>query len=339
MDLLKRLRYAGRFLRKDLVHLNLQILYKCNFTCKICDFWQPRWQGQGMLSLDQTRAIVEKLKPEGPFLISIGGGEPLLHPEILPIARELSRDNLVVMICNGWFMTRETARAIWEAGLYEVSISVDYLDPERHDTHRGRPGAHARALQALKYLHEERVHPHQRTHMISVVMDDNLDDIEPLAQLAAREGYTYLVTFHSTSRGRKEKRAAPAEVGRRLREIQKRNPSFVTLRGYVERFGEADENGEIGPCRAGINLLNVDCNGNVSTCIDRLDDSCGNILEDSFDDIRLQLARRQKESSCGSCWTSCRGPIESLMYGKDRLGNLLDLHRMTKDVPLVRSSP
>ena len=336
MDTLKRLKYAARFLRRDLVHMNLQILYTCNFTCKICDFWQPRWQSKPKLGLEQTRQILSKLKPHGPFLVSIGGGEPLLHPEIMPMARELARDNLVVMICNGWFMTREKARELWEAGLYEISISVDYIDPARHDAHRGQPGAHARALQALQVLHEERVHPHQRTHMISVVMDDNLDDIEALAQLAASRGYTYLITFHSTSRGRKEKRAAPAEVGRRLREIQRRHASFVTLRGYVERFGEADENGEITPCMAGVNLFNIDSTGNVSTCIDRLDDSCGNLLEDSYETVRERLLQRHRESACGSCWTSCRGPVETLMYGKNRLGNILDLYQLVKEVPLVR---
>ena len=339
MDTLKRLKYAGKFLRRDLVHMNLQILYNCNFTCRICDFWQPQWQGKPKLSLEQTRQIVAKLKPEGPFLISIGGGEPLLHPEILPIAKVLARDNLVVMICNGWFMTREKARALWEAGLYEISISVDYIDPARHDAHRGQPGAHARALEALRILHQERVHPHQRTHMISVVMDDNLEDIEPLAQLAASRGYTYLITFHSTSRGRKEKRAAPAEVGKRLREIQARNPSMVTLRGYVDRFAQADENGEIKPCRAGVNLFNIDSTGHVSTCIDRLDEPCGNLLTDSFDSVRQQLAKRQAQSDCGACWTSCRGPVETLMYGKNRLGNLVDLYHMVKDVPLVKRPP
>lgn len=337
MEVMKTLRYCRKFLRRDqLVHLNLQILYNCNFKCRICDFWTDKWSGKPKLSLEQTKAICAKIKPHGPFLVSIGGGEPLLHPEIMPIARELCRDNLVVMICNGWFMTREKARELWEAGLYEISISVDYVDPARHDEHRGMPGAHARAIEALKMLNEERVHPYQRVHMISVVMDDNLDDIEELAKLAATHGFTYLITFHSTSRGRKEKRAAPAEVGRRLMEIHRKYPGFVTLSGYIERFGEADENGEIMPCRAGLNLFNIDCTGGVSTCIDRLEDDCGNMLTDSFEEIRERLNERQRKCECGSCWTSCRGPVETLMYGKNRLKNLIDLHHMVKRVPLVK---
>ena len=37
---------------------------------------------------------------------------------------------------------------------------------------------------ALEMLQRSRVHPHQRVNLISVVMDDNLDEIEPLVKLA-----------------------------------------------------------------------------------------------------------------------------------------------------------
>lgn len=332
----KHLRYSWNFAKRGMSHLNLQLLYNCNFRCKICDFWHPEWQSKPKLSLEQVDTIMAKLRGRPPLLISIGGGEPLLHPQLVPIARSLCKDHFAVMICNGWFMTREKARELWEAGLYEVSISVDYLSPERHDTHRNMPGAHARAIEALKMLIEERVHPHQRVHMITVVMDDNLDDIEPLCELAESIGVTYLVTFHSTSRGRKEKRAAPAEVGARLVAIKKAHPkSFVALEGYLESYAKAGEDGEIKPCRAGKNLFNIDCTGAVSTCIDRLDEPVGNILEDDVDTLFQKLSDQQKASTCGACWTSCRGPVETMMYGKERWRNFWDMDNMLKDVPLV----
>ena len=105
----------------------------------------------------------------------------------------------------------------------------------------------------------------------------------------------------------------------------------------LEAYADAGEDGEIKPCRAGRNLFNIDSTGAVSTCIDRLDDPVGNILEDDVDTLYRRLADQQRTSDCGACWTSCRGPVETMMYGRERLRNLRDMDNMLKDVPLVRT--
>ncbi|MEK7476001.1 MAG: hypothetical protein AAB152_10270 [Candidatus Coatesbacteria bacterium] len=112
-DAAKKLRYGYAFLRRRLVHVNLQVGYACNF----------------------------------------------------------SRDNFAAMICNGWFVTPEIAKALFSAGMYEISISVDYADPAKHDAQRACPGAFDRAIRALRLLNEARVDPEQRVHMISVVSE------------------------------------------------------------------------------------------------------------------------------------------------------------------------
>lgn len=329
--------YSG--LRRRLIHLNMQILYQCNFRCDICDFWKPPFTGMPKLGLEQVRIIAEKLKPLGPQFISVGGGEPLLHEALFDIIRVLAKDNFPVMICNGWYMTPEKARMLFEAGLYEVSISLDYANAAKHDAQRNMPGAFDRALKALTMLNENRVHEDQRVHMISVVMEDNIDEIEPLVKLAKEMGITYLLSFYCNSRGRKEARIMPEEIARRLLDIQKRYPEFVSLPEYLGRFAEAGDAGHgIGPCYAGKNLYNIDCQGNVTRCIDRLDDQVGNILTDSLEDIVKGLHAQFLRQDCRQCWTSCRGSIEALLYGRRKVANLLAYYRMIKPVPLVRST-
>ncbi len=330
-----RLFYSG--LRRRFIHLNLQLLYQCNFKCDICDFWKPPFTAMPRLSLEQIRLIVDKLRPLGPQFISVGGGEPLLHEELFDIIRVLAKDNFPIMICNGWYMTPEKARLLFEAGLYEASISVDYADAARHDGQRNMPGAFDRAIQALAMLHANRVRPEQRVHMISVVMEDNIDDIEPLVRMAKDMGITYLLSFYSNSRGRKEARIQPREIARRLLDIQRRYPEFVALPGYLARFAEAGDEGHgIGPCYAGRNLYNIDCQGNVTRCIDRLHDPVGNILTDPLEKILEGLRAQYQSQDCKQCWTSCRGSIEELLYGSDKIANLRAYYRMIKPVPLVR---
>lgn len=317
------------------MHVNLQLLYDCNFHCRICDFWRPEFEARPRMGLEDARIISEKLAELGPMIVSVGGGEPLMHPELVEIVQTLSKHHYPVMICNGWFITPESAKALFEAGICEVSISIDYANSERHDAQRGMPGAFDRALEALRILHENRVHPWQRVHMISVVMDDNLEDLEPLIQRCRAMGITYLVTLYSRRRG-DIARPAPVDVSAKLLNLHRRYPEFVQIRSYLARFTEALQQEGIGPCHAGKHLCNIDCQGQVSLCIDRLDEPLGNLLTDSPQDVEMRLKEAHGQNTCKSCWTSCRGAIESLRYGKNRLGSLMDYGRMVRPVRLDR---
>jgi MoaA/NifB/PqqE/SkfB family radical SAM enzyme len=322
-----------------MVHVNLQILYKCNFRCQICDFWHEPHKDMPHLPLEHVRVIAKKLRALGPQLVSIGGGEPLLHPELVEITECLAKDNFPMMICNGWYVTPENARALFQAGMHEVSVSVDYASAEKHDEQRGMKGAFDRAVNALRILVESRTSPAQRVHMISVVMDDNLEDIELLIHLAKEIGVTYLVTLYSSGRGQKQSRAQVKEISSHLLELRRKYSDFVSLPGYLKQFQRAmnDQQG-VFPCYAGKNLFNIDCQGNVTLCIDSLEDPVANMLTDDITYIRRKLLERYRANSCGKCWTSCRGSIETLMYGKGRLYNALKSYQVVKKVPIQRSA-
>ena len=330
----KKLRFAKSFLRNRLVHVNLQILYSCNYRCAICDFWKPAWRGKPAISAAQAEVISDKLNLVGPQIISIGGGEPLLHPELTAIVRALARHHFPVMITNGSLVTPELARALFSAGMVEISVSVDYAAPEKHDAQRGAAGAHARAIDALQILQANRTHPGQRVNMISVIMEDNLPEVEPLLETCRRLGITYLVTLYSRSRGSKPERLAGAEVGERLLAIKRRHRHFVALRGYLEKFTEAVANHGIGPCYAGRNLCNIDSQGDVGLCIDRLEEPVGNILTDDMFDLERRLLEGHRSNPCRDCWTSCRGSLEAVRHGRGKLANLLDYYQMTRPVAL-----
>lgn len=333
----KNIKYLYNILLKRMVHVNLQLLYSCNFKCRICDFWKAPYNAMPSLTLENTRIIAEKLKAFGPVVISIGGGEPLIHPDLLEITRCLARDNFLAMICNGWFVTPEKAAAIFKAGMHEVSVSLDYINPEKHDRQRGMAGAFDQAIKALKILNENRISANQRVHMISVVMDDNLEDIEPLILLARKIGITYMVTLYCTGRGKKESKVPITEAGAYLLKLKKKYPDFVSLPGYIKKFQDAvaDQRG-IAPCYAGKNLCNIDCRGNVSLCIDTLDQPVGNIITGDLEDIKQGLLGKYRDNKCAQCWTSCRGSIESLMYGKNRFYNWLKCYQIVKKAPLQR---
>ncbi len=312
------------------------MLYKCNYKCKICNFWKEKKHLESpTLSVNQVRIIAEKIKPLGPQVISIGGGEPLLHKNIIEITKILAKNNFPVMICNGWYIDKNLASELFKAGMYEISISLDYASKEKHDKNRGINGAYEKALSALKILHENRIYPHQRVHMISVVMDDNIEDIEKLILLSKRLGISYLITLYSDSRGRKENKYPKNDISKHLLGLKNKYREFVAIKGYLERFSEAAKNhNSILPCYAGVNLFNIDSSGDVTRCIDCLDVSAGNIFRDDITLIEKKLHTQFENDKCGGCWTSCRGNIETLMYGKRRLLDLFDSRKLTKSIPI-----
>jgi MoaA/NifB/PqqE/SkfB family radical SAM enzyme len=330
-------RFLFSLLNQQMVHLNFQILYDCNFRCQICDFWKSPHKEMPKISLAQVRLISQKLKAMGPMIISIGGGEPLMHPELLEITHCLAQKHFPVMICNGWFVNVENSRALFKAGLQEVSVSLDYISAAKHDQQRGMAGAYERAINSLKILQQNRTSPHQRVILITVVMDDNLEDIEPLILLARKLDILYTVTLYSSSRGRKQCRQPLPEVANHLLKLKKKYPHFVSLPGYLKGFSPAARQRPLAyPCYAGKNLINIDCQGAVSLCIDTLAEPVGNIFSDDIAVLRQKLLKKHSQNTCSDCWTSCRGSIETLMYGKDRLSNLWHSYQFVKKIPLAK---
>jgi hypothetical protein len=107
------------------------------------------------------------------------------------------------------------------------------------------------------------------------------------------------------------------------------------MRGYLARFSEAVKDGNgIRPCYAGKNLFNINCNGDVALCIDHLENPVANILKDDIFEIEKKLMERHINNYCGDCWTSCRGQVETLMYGDRKLYNHFDYYQFSRSVTL-----
>lgn len=309
----RSLRLCTGFLLKRFIHCNLQLTYRCNFTCQICDFWKNEYDKQNELTFEDIRLIGKKLSKLGTLIISLAGGEPLMREDLCDIITELRRANhFPILITNGWFVDDAKARDLQRAGLQEISVSVDYASPEKHDQQRGKKGAWDRAIHALELLQKHRRDPRNRVHMISVLLDDNLEEIEEMIRLSKSLGVTYMVNLYSWNRGIKKPRLPENEVSAFLLSLKKKYPEFVTLTTYIERLDQAITEGGIGNCKTGKLLLNIDNQGNVARCTETVDEPVGNILHEDVWEIRKKLLKLQKEKECNQCWTSCRGFAESM---------------------------
>jgi hypothetical protein len=91
------------------------------------------------------------------------GGEPFLHKQILPILQRSLQIAPTTVLTNGTLITpavADTLAALQAESRYslEMRISLDDVDAAKNDAVRGK-GAHARAVRALRLLHERGLLP------------------------------------------------------------------------------------------------------------------------------------------------------------------------------------
>ncbi|HEV3027143.1 MAG TPA: radical SAM protein, partial [Planctomycetota bacterium] len=173
----------------------LQVTNRCNMKCSFCDFWPNGVSPQEELTLDEMRSISRQLSGLGRFLVSIEGGEPFVRPDLVEIVRAFSGDHLPALFTNGWHVTDENAEALFGAGLAQAGVSIDYAVPERHDAKRVLPGAFDRARKAIEAFKRAAPHGGRQVHVITVLMKDNVDQIEPLLELSASHGVGHVITL------------------------------------------------------------------------------------------------------------------------------------------------
>lgn len=128
----------------------------CNLECVHCRRLDvAREMMREDLSTPEALALVESIARAGRPILVLSGGEPLIRPDILTIARHAADQGLVVsMATNGTLVTPELAVRVREAGVRRVSISVDGADARTHDTFRALPGSFEAALRGLGYLRD-----------------------------------------------------------------------------------------------------------------------------------------------------------------------------------------
>lgn len=123
----------------------------CNAACEHCSFFSAvEEKGRATLTLQQISKSIADAQDLGVSVINFVGGEPLLRKDFAQIVGAVDKDrSTTLLFTNGWAL-EEHAKELRQAGLDSVYVSIDAADPQRHDTFRGTPGLHQRALQGIQ---------------------------------------------------------------------------------------------------------------------------------------------------------------------------------------------
>ena len=132
--------------------LMLEPLFKCNLRCKGCGkIAQPPDVLKQMMSVDECVAAAEEC---GAPVVSIPGGEPLLHPQIAEIVEELVRRKRFVYLCTNALLVHKRIQEFSPSDYLTFNVHLDGL-AQVHDRNVNAPGTFQKAVDAIRLLVEK----------------------------------------------------------------------------------------------------------------------------------------------------------------------------------------
>jgi len=331
------------FARPYVVSWNLT--YRCNLACEHCyldaggapQVGTENFADRSELGTEECFKVIEEIAAFAPECLTIlTGGEPLLRRDILDIVRRAAERGLWVVVgTNGVRITENVAKRLAEAGARGLSISLDALDPDRHDRFRMVRGAWRNTVEGAEILN--------RAGLPFIVQttagSHNLDELEAIAdfaheRLGAKVWNLYFLV--PTGRGQFVSDMTPAqydEVLASLYRIQRKYDRRMLVNAkcaphYIKTVLENSGSqirtysGGAGGCPAGTHYMGIRPNGDVTPC-PYLPVFAGNLRRASLTDLwassELFSGIRRRSSlggRCGACEMNAQcGGCRARAYG------------------------
>jgi len=295
-------KYAWLTARRRPVLVHFEVTLRCNAACGFCDYWKTDPSARAA----ELKSFADAARFFNPMLVTFTGGEPTLRRDLEDIVAEVDRAirlKYVTLITHGGMLTPERAQSLWNAGVHQFNISLDYLD-QRHDAARGIPGLSEKIMAAIPAMRARGI---DNIRFNTVIKNDNLDQILPIVQRAEELGVGVNFSVYTDSKNGNRKyllsdapRDELADVVRQLLAAKRRRRGVITNSDYyleqIPRYvrGELRE-----PCRSGIRTIHIDPTGHVKRC------------PDFPTDFHWRDFQEYKPLNCNACYYACRGEAQA----------------------------
>ena len=237
---------------------HLVVTRRCNLACGYCneydDFSPP-------IPLAELVARLDRLADLGTVVVTLTGGEPMLHPQVSEvIAHAVGRGMVCTAITNGYPLTRQRIEQLNQARLTLLQISIDNVEPNEISQK-----SWSRLRSRLELLRD---HARFAVNVKAVLGSCVPDETRLVAREVHELGFYMTVGLMHDGEGQLD----AGLVGR------ERLPSFyeemvnVARKSWFHPFGEGWERAMLHAgqaewtCRAGGRYLYVDESGRVSYC-------------------------------------------------------------------------
>jgi hypothetical protein len=101
---------------------------RCNLACTYCNEFDDVSKP---VPLEEMFRRIDRLGAMGASVITISGGEPLLHPDLDAIITRIRKNGMIAgLITNGYLLVAERIGRLNRAGLEYLQISIDNVQPD-----------------------------------------------------------------------------------------------------------------------------------------------------------------------------------------------------------------
>jgi GTP 3',8-cyclase len=273
-------------LGRPLRDLRVSVTDRCNFRCGYCMpkdvfgeaySFMPREQ---LLSFEEIGRLARLASQHlGVTKLRLTGGEPLLRRDLPALVRLLAGiDGItdLTLTTNGYLLAQQ-ARALADAGLQRVTVSLDALDAATFQRMNGQHGDVERVLAGIDAAASAGLSPIKINCV--VIRGVNEHAIEPLARRF--HGTPHIVRFiefmdvGTINQWQAEEVFSAAEIAARIANVAPIDPASLTKAGAVaERYVYRDGGGEVGiiasvtrPFCADCNRARLSADGRLLTCL------------------------------------------------------------------------
>lgn len=286
------------------VQAHIVPIRRCNIDCGYCneydDFSKP-------VPLPTMLQRVRDLGRLGATLITISGGEPLLHPDLDEIIREIKRQGAIAgLITNGYLLVEKRIKELNRAGLDHLQISIDNVNPDE---------VSKKSLKVLdkklQWLREFALF-HVNINSVVGAGVKNPEDAFTIAQRAHEIGLSSTVGIIHDGHGQlKPLSPVDRDVYRRIKALSKR--SYARLNHFQDAIADGKEND--WRCRAGARYMYICEEGLVHYCSQQRGFPGKPIAEYTVQDLRREY--NTKKGCAPACTVSCVHQTSMMDFWRD----------------------
>jgi MoaA/NifB/PqqE/SkfB family radical SAM enzyme len=297
-------KYAYLVAIRSPILVHFEVTLRCNARCGFCDYWQTDRAARDA----ELKSFADAARFFNPLMITFTGGEPTLRRDLEDLVRAVAlavRLKYITVITHGGMLTPERAMSLWDAGINQFNISLDYLDG-RHDAARGIPGLTTRILGTVDGMRSRGI---DSIRFNTVIRDDNLDQLLPIVHRAAETGCGVNFSLYTDAKngnrdplvGANRESELQAVIDELLAYKRRRRGVITSSDHYLRQIpryvrGEARE-----LCQSGIRTIHIDPVGRVKRC------------PDFPTDFHWTDFREYQPIACHACFYACRGEAQAPM--------------------------
>lgn len=333
----------------------IELTLACNLKCIHCGSYAGKAR-EDELSADEIYKLIDDLKKIKCKQITLMGGEFIFRKDWLKIAKYINKKDIeLVIISNGFALTDKIVKQFRDLKLYSVALSLDGTK-EIHDKIRGVKGSFNKVIESIKKIQNNKI----SLGIITTISKLNAKELPKIRELLYKYGKDIRWQIQTAAYGTKLTKKLLIDEKDFIYICQFIEKSHLEKRydpdnllilgaddiGYnqkcVSPYISADYDWH--GCKAGINVLGVQSNGNVKGCLSLPDKFIeANIREKSIVDIwndkkSFKYSRHFTESdlgeNCKECAfrMKCKGGCTDISYNRTGKihNNPFCLHKIEK---------